>query len=94
MSREEKTETIYGVDNTISVSLECFARVKERHDSCGDDRLSSVIIMTNLYCELLSKDDLLVARMCMTVLASFAILHTPIPRLNRSFFPLRGMIQW
>jgi two-component system sensor histidine kinase VicK len=46
MSREEKTETIYGVENTVSVSLECFARVKERHDTCGDDTLPSVIVMT------------------------------------------------
>lgn len=27
---EEKTETIYGVENTVPLSLECFARVKER----------------------------------------------------------------
>jgi two-component system sensor histidine kinase VicK len=59
MSREEKTETIYGVENTVSVSLECFARVKERHDSCGDDTLPSVIVTTepikNAYRELLRR---------------------------------------
>jgi hypothetical protein len=59
VSREEKTETIYGVENTISVSLECFARVKERHDSCGDDTLPSVIVTTepikNEYVELLRR---------------------------------------
>ena len=56
---EEKTETIYGVENTVSVSLECFARVKERHDSCGDHTLPSVIVTTepikNAYRELLRK---------------------------------------
>jgi two-component system, OmpR family, sensor histidine kinase VicK len=56
---EEKTETIYGVENTVPVSLECFARVKERHDSCGDHTLPSVIVTTepikNAYRELLRK---------------------------------------
>ena len=56
---EEKTETIYGIENTISVSLECFARVKDRHDSCGDLTLPSVIITTepikNAYRELLRR---------------------------------------
>jgi two-component system sensor histidine kinase VicK len=59
VSVEEKTETIYGVENNVSVSLECFARVKERHDSCGDDTLPSVIVTTepikNAYGELLRK---------------------------------------
>jgi hypothetical protein len=60
MSREEeRTETIYGAENTVPVSLECFARVKERHDSCGDDTLPSVIVMTepikNAYIELLRR---------------------------------------
>ena len=56
---EEKTETIYGVENTVSVSLQCFARVKERHDSCGDDTLPSVIVTTepikNAYRDLLRR---------------------------------------
>jgi two-component system sensor histidine kinase VicK len=43
---EEKTETIYGIENTIPLSLQCFARVKERHDSCGDNTLPSVIVTT------------------------------------------------
>ena len=45
-SEEEKTETVYGVENTVSVSLQCFVHVKERHDSCGDDALPSVIVTT------------------------------------------------
>jgi chaperonin GroEL (HSP60 family) len=59
VSVEEKTETIYGVENTVSVSLQCFAQVKERHDSCGDDTLPSVIVTTepirNAYRELLRR---------------------------------------
>ncbi len=56
-----KTETIYGVENTVSVCLECFTRVKERHDSCGGggDTLPSVIVTTkptkNEYRELLRR---------------------------------------
>ena len=56
---EEKTETVYGVENTVSVSLQCFTQVKERHDSCGDDTLPSVIVTTepikNAYRELLRR---------------------------------------
>jgi two-component system, OmpR family, sensor histidine kinase VicK len=56
---EEKTETVYGVENTVPVSLQCFAQVKERHDSCGDDTLPSVIVTTepikNAYRELLKR---------------------------------------
>jgi two-component system, OmpR family, sensor histidine kinase VicK len=59
VSREEKTGTIYGAKNVVSVSLECFARVKDRHDSCGDETLPSVIVTTepikNAYRELLRK---------------------------------------
>jgi two-component system, OmpR family, sensor histidine kinase VicK len=59
VSQEEKTETVYGAENTVSVSLECFARVKERHDSCGDHTLPSVIVTTepikNAYRELLGR---------------------------------------
>ena len=46
MKEEEKTRTIYGVENTISVYLNCFARAKQRHDSCGDFTLPSIIITT------------------------------------------------
>src|SRR5215210_242874 len=53
---EEKTETIYDVENTISVSLNCFAQAKESHDSSGDFTLPSVIMTTepirNAYLEL------------------------------------------
>src|SRR5215210_5343459 len=56
---EEKTETIYDVENTISVSLNCFAQAKESHDSCGDFTLPSVIMTTepirNAYLELLKR---------------------------------------
>jgi two-component system, OmpR family, sensor histidine kinase VicK len=46
VKEEEKTRTIYGVENTISVYLNCFARAKQRHDSYGDFTLPSVIITT------------------------------------------------
>jgi two-component system, OmpR family, sensor histidine kinase VicK len=56
VQEEEKTETIYDVENTISVSLNCFAQAKESHDSCGDFTLPSVIMTTepirNAYHEL------------------------------------------
>ena len=56
VQEEEKTETIYDVENTISVSLNCFAQAKESHDSCGDFTLPSVIMTTepirNAYLEL------------------------------------------
>jgi len=59
MQEEEKTETIYGVENTVSVSLNCFAQAKESHDSCGDFTLPSVIMTTepirNAYLELLKR---------------------------------------
>ena len=59
VQEEEKTETIYDVENTISVSLNCFAQAKESHDSCGDFTLPSVIITTepirNAYLELLKR---------------------------------------
>src|SRR5215211_5251429 len=59
MQEEEKTQTIYGVENTISVSLNCFAQVKESHDSCGDFTLPSVIMTTEpirkAYLELLKR---------------------------------------
>jgi two-component system, OmpR family, sensor histidine kinase VicK len=44
--KPEVSEVINGPENTIRVSLECFARVKGRHDSCGDDTLPSVIVTT------------------------------------------------
>jgi uncharacterized membrane protein len=46
VEEEEKTRTIYGVENTIPAYLNCFARAKHRHDSCGDFTLPSVIIAT------------------------------------------------
>jgi nitrogen-specific signal transduction histidine kinase len=56
---DEKTETIYGVENTIPLSLKCFARVREFHDSCGDSTLPSVIVTTepikDAYLELLRR---------------------------------------
>jgi two-component system, OmpR family, sensor histidine kinase VicK len=56
VQEEEKTETIYDIENTISVSLNCFAQAKESHDSCGDFTLPSVIMTTepirNAYHEL------------------------------------------
>jgi two-component system sensor histidine kinase VicK len=59
VSGEEKTEVINGIENTIPLSLQCFAQVKERHDSWGDDTLPSVIVMTepikNAYQELLRR---------------------------------------
>jgi two-component system, OmpR family, sensor histidine kinase VicK len=59
VQEEEKTETIYEVENTISVSLNCFAQAKESHDSCGDFTLPSVIMTTepirNAYLELLKR---------------------------------------
>ena len=56
---EEKTEIINGIENTVPLSLQCFARVKEKHDSYGDDRLPSVVVTTgaikNAYRELLRR---------------------------------------
>jgi two-component system sensor histidine kinase VicK len=47
------------VENTVSVSLNCFAQAKESHDSCGDFTLPSVIVTTepirNAYLELLKR---------------------------------------
>jgi two-component system, OmpR family, sensor histidine kinase VicK len=43
---EERTETISGVENTLPLFLGCFARVKERNDSCGDHTLPSVVVTT------------------------------------------------
>ena len=44
--QEEGTETIYGVENVMSVFLNCFARAKASYDSCGDFKLPSVIMTT------------------------------------------------
>jgi two-component system, OmpR family, sensor histidine kinase VicK len=56
---EEKTQIVSEVENALRLSLQCFARVKERHDSCGDDTLPSVIVTTesikNAYRELLRR---------------------------------------
>jgi signal transduction histidine kinase len=46
MVQEEKTQTIYGVENIVSVSLNCFAQAKVGYDSCGDLTLPSVIMTT------------------------------------------------
>jgi len=43
---QERTEMITGAENTVRVSLECFTRVRKRHDTCGDTTLPSVIIAT------------------------------------------------
>lgn len=42
----EKTEVIYGSDNGIRVALECFARTKERLDTCCDSTMPSVVVTT------------------------------------------------
>jgi two-component system, OmpR family, sensor histidine kinase VicK len=42
----EKTHTIYGVENIISFSLDCFAQAEENYDSCGDFTLPSLIMTT------------------------------------------------
>ena len=59
MSREEITETIYGIENILPLLLHCFARVKDRYDSCGDHTLPSVTVMTepikNTYKEILRR---------------------------------------
>jgi two-component system sensor histidine kinase VicK len=59
VQEEEKTQTIYGVENTVPVSLSYFARAKESHDSCGDFTLPSVIMTTepirNAYLQLLKR---------------------------------------
>jgi two-component system sensor histidine kinase VicK len=59
MSWGEKTEVINGIENIVPLSLQCFARIKESYDSCGDDALPSVIVTTetinNAYRELLRR---------------------------------------
>jgi two-component system sensor histidine kinase VicK len=42
----EKTEVIYGPDNGIRIALECFARTKERLDTCCDSTMPSVVVTT------------------------------------------------
>ena len=46
VQEEEKTQTIYGVERTVSVSLKILAQAKQSHDSCGDFTLPSVILTT------------------------------------------------
>jgi hypothetical protein len=57
LTEEEKTEIIEGTERIVALSLQCLARVKERYDSCGNDRLPSVIMtsesISNAYRELL-----------------------------------------
>jgi two-component system, OmpR family, sensor histidine kinase VicK len=56
---EEKTKTIYGMENTVPLSLSYFARAKQSYDSCGDFTLPSVIMTTepirNAYLQLLKR---------------------------------------
>ena len=46
MGNGENTRTIYGIENIISFSLDCFAQAKESRDSCGDFKLPSLIMTT------------------------------------------------
>jgi two-component system sensor histidine kinase VicK len=59
LTEKEKTEIADGIEKMVALSLQCLARVKERYDSCGDDRLPYVIVtskrVSNAYKELLSK---------------------------------------
>ena len=59
MQEDEKIQDIYGEENVISVSLNCFAQVKVSYDSCGDFTLPSVIMTTepirNAYLQLLKR---------------------------------------
>jgi two-component system sensor histidine kinase VicK len=59
LTEEEKTEIIDGTEKTLALSLQCLARIKERYDSCGNDRLPYVIMMSesisNAYRELLRR---------------------------------------
>jgi two-component system, OmpR family, sensor histidine kinase VicK len=59
MPEEEKTQTIYGVENTVPLSLNLFAQAKRSHNSCGDFTLPSVIMTTqpirNAYLQLLKR---------------------------------------
>ncbi len=59
VQEEEKTQTIYGVENTVPLSLSYFARAKQGYDSCGDFTLPSVVMTTepirNAYLQLLKR---------------------------------------
>jgi hypothetical protein len=59
LTEEEKTEIINGTEKIVALSLQCLARIKERYDSCGNDRFPSVIMTSepirNSYRELLRK---------------------------------------
>ena len=59
MQEEEKTEVIYGVENTVSVSLNFLAQAKENYDTCGDFTLPSIIMtnepIRNAYLQLLKR---------------------------------------
>jgi hypothetical protein len=46
VTEEEKTEIINGAEKTVALSLHCLARVKERYDSCGNDKSPSVIVQS------------------------------------------------
>jgi two-component system, OmpR family, sensor histidine kinase VicK len=59
VQEDEKIQDICGVENVISVSLNCFAQAKVSYDSCGDFTLPSVIMTTepirNAYLQLLKR---------------------------------------
>ena len=59
LTEEEKAEINDRIEKTVALSLQCLSRVKERYDSCGNDRLPSVIVMSellsNAYKELLRR---------------------------------------
>ena len=59
MPEGEKTQSIYGVENTVPLSLNYFAQAKKSHDSCGDFTLPSVIMtaesIRNAYLQLLRR---------------------------------------
>jgi hypothetical protein len=56
VQQEEKTQAMYGMENIVLVSLNCLARAKESHDSCGNSMLPSVIItaepIRNMYLQI------------------------------------------
>ena len=57
--KEEKTQTICGVENIPSVFLKYFAQAKQSYDGCGDFALPSIIMTTepigNAYLQLLKR---------------------------------------
>jgi hypothetical protein len=43
---DEKTEVVYGPDNAIRVALDCYARAKDKIDTCCDSTMPSAMIST------------------------------------------------